>query len=555
MLYELALSIGQSLDIEKNCATFLRTLMTRKRLSYAAVWLKGSLFPDSGGLAHSMVRIYAVPIYHFREAFLPYEHETFERVRKDGWRLFRSGDPAFAACITEQHIDGGTFILIPLGDIGVLKLYSLRDDYSFSDYEMNQLRSVLGQFATSLLSCIHYQRLQYESGQRQLAEAEIRRARDELEVRVQERTAELSALNQRLEAELSNRKQAEEQLRYLSQRDALTGVYNRHQFELALRSYDGAGYAPVGIIVLDVDGLKLINDCLGHDAGDELLAVFGSILAATFTRNALVARIGGDEFCVVLPKVHAGQLERHVRQIRGAVMDHNEQSPQLPLSVSVGMAVGPADRGEVERVFKDADDQMYREKRVQSSGIRTFIIQSMMRSMEALDYFHAGHADRVEVLVRRLAEAWGLNREEIDDVRLFARFHDIGKVGIREGILMKAGILSPDEWNDVRRHPEIGYRIAQSVSDLMPIADWILKHHERWDGQGYPFGLQGEEIPLECRLFAVAEAYEVMTTGRPYAPKRTPEEAQAILAEQSGRQFDPAVVALVPEILAAWRKI
>jgi HD-GYP domain-containing protein (c-di-GMP phosphodiesterase class II) len=153
-----------------------------------------------------------------------------------------------------------------------------------------------------------------------------------------------------------------------------------------------------------------------------------------------------------------------------------------------------------------------------------------------------GHSERLQQLVASLARAIDLPGDRINDLRLFARFHDLGKVGVHDQILFKPGSLTEDEAREMRKHCEVGHRIAMSLHDMAPIADWILKHHERWDGLGYPFGLQGREIPLECRILAIADAFDVMTSDRPYQNAISPSEAVEELRRCSGTQFDPDLV-------------
>lgn len=165
-----------------------------------------------------------------------------------------------------------------------------------------------------------------------------------------------------------------------------------------------------------------------------------------------------------------------------------------------------------------------------------------MRALEARDFITEGHVDRLQDLVSSLGREIGLPQRDINDLRLIAQFHDIGKVGIPDHILFKPGPLTSEEMTEMRRHSEIGHRIAQSSPDLVPIADFILKHHEWWDGNGYPLGLKGEETPLECRIIAIADAYEAMTSNRPYRQAMLPQEAIDELKRCAGTQFDTQLV-------------
>jgi len=193
-------------------------------------------------------------------------------------------------------------------------------------------------------------------------------------------------------------------------------------------------------------------------------------------------------------------------------------------------------------LFKEADNNMYREKLYHSQSSRSAIVKTLMKALEARDYITEGHADRLQTLVSDMASFIGLPEQKIIDLRLFAQFHDIGKVGIPDRILFKAGSLTAEEFTEMQRHCEIGYRIAKSAPDLNYVADWILKHHEWWNGQGYPLGLQGEEIPLECRILAITDAYDAMTSHRPYRKAMLHEEALQELKKCANIQFDPQLV-------------
>ena len=235
-----------------------------------------------------------------------------------------------------------------------------------------------------------------------------------------------------------------------------------------------------------------------------------------------MARIGGDEFAVLLPGSDETTTERVCSELRDAVDRYNAANPERPLSTSIGFAARSDTSKSMSDLFKEADDNMYREKLHRSRSTRSVIVQTLMKAMQARDFITEGHLDRLESLVARVAAAIGLPERNITDLRLLARFHDIGKVGIPDRILMKPGALTPEEIEEMRLHCEIGLRIAQSVPDLASISDWILKHHEWWNGQGYPLGLKGEEIPLECRILAIVDAYWVHHQyAHPYSQMRT----------------------------------
>lgn len=342
--------------------------------------------------------------------------------------------------------------------------------------------------------------------------------------------------------DITDRKRAEEQLKHLSLHDSLTGLYNRTYFEQEMLRFSGYRYLPVGIIVCDVDGLKLINDTLGHVAGDKLLIATAGILKNSFQTNDVVARIGGDEFAILLPHTDHKTVANTVKRINDTVAAYNEKNPNLFLSISVGFTVSDEPPVIMDNLFKEADNNMYRVKLHHNQSTRSAIVQTLMKALEARDFITEGHADRLQDLVAGVALSLGLPERSIADLRLLAQFHDIGKVGIPDRILFKVGALTSEEFAEMKQHCEIGHRIAKSAPDLGPIADWVLKHHEWWNGEGYPLGLKGEKIPLECRILAIADAYDAMTSDRPYRRAMNYEQAVAELERCAGTQFDPQLV-------------
>ncbi len=342
--------------------------------------------------------------------------------------------------------------------------------------------------------------------------------------------------------EISDRKQTEELLQYQNFHDSLTGLHNRTYFETEMLRIDQRLSGAVGLIMLDLDGLKLINDTLGHEQGDVLLTSAAHILSASFRSNDVVARIGGDEFAVLLHPVDEDGIHASCERIRRKIAEFNSMQLQAPISLSIGHALALNPSVTMRELFQRADNNMYREKLHRRQSTRSAIVQTVMKLLEARDYITEGHADRLQSIIIRMGADLFFSAEKISDLRLFAQFHDIGKVGIPDNILLKAGPLTSEEKTEMQRHSEIGHRIAQSAPDLMPIADWVLKHHEWWNGEGYPLGLSGEEIPLECRILAIADAYDAMTSDRPYRKALSHTAALEEILKCAGTQFDPEQV-------------
>lgn len=344
--------------------------------------------------------------------------------------------------------------------------------------------------------------------------------------------------------DMTRQKELEERLRFYSLHDPLTGLYSRTFFDEELLRLSAGRDDPVGIVICDLDGLKFLNDTMGHSVGDRILAETAHILRRAFRKNDVLARIGGDEFAALLPRCDGDALARIVETIFRETQRHNESHPALPLSISVGHASGNAGEVRIETLFAAADDHMYRAKNDRRETSRHFLLERLRRALDLREFSDGEHMRRLEQNLLSLAEPLGIPREALQLLHSLAHWHDIGMVTVDESIVLRPGPLAPEEWKEIRRHPETGARIVASFQDLAALAPWILAHHERWDGAGYPLGLKGEEIPLESRMLALVHAYDAMTSPRPWRPARSPEEARAELRRCAGTQFDPRMVEL-----------
>lgn len=342
--------------------------------------------------------------------------------------------------------------------------------------------------------------------------------------------------------DITERYTMEHELRYSSMHDKLTGLFNRAHFERELKELAQQAGDTVGIVVADVNGLKLINDILGHQAGDALIKATAQILEQSFRDSDVVARIGGDEFAVLLAKTNERILKGVTRRISRRVAKHNLNHPRIPLSLSVGYAVAKHKGEKLEDIFREADDVMYRNKFQNREKSRQDILESFARGIESKESARAGHQGWVAKWARAVGEELGLENQTLDYLERAALYHDIGLVGIDDAILNKAGSLNEEEWAEIQRHPEIGQRLALALPELAEVAQIILTHHEWWDGSGYPQGLQGEEIPLEARIIGLVDAVESMAREQCYRKGHDLKEIREELIRCAGTQFDPALV-------------
>jgi diguanylate cyclase (GGDEF)-like protein/PAS domain S-box-containing protein len=350
----------------------------------------------------------------------------------------------------------------------------------------------------------------------------------------------------------ATRRRTEDELRYLSYHDPLTGLHNRAYFAEEMRRLEGSRLYPITIIITDINGLKVINDSMGHRRGDEFLTDYARLLRSAFRTSDVVARLGGDEFAVILPNTDEPTAASLVRRLSARIEAHNARGESLPISHALGAATRVVAGEPLESLFKQADQAMYADKRRLETGSGSLVVRAMVAALATKDFGAQGHVGRVQVIAATLGEALGLAAHDLSDLDLLSEIHDLGKVGVPDSILFKPGPLDADEHAQLRQHSAIGYRIAKVSSELAHVAELILYHQEWWNGGGYPTGIRGDEIPIACRVFAVADAYDAMTSPRPHRPAMAHEDAIDEIRSNAGSQFDPAVVDRFLQIAASF---
>lgn len=345
--------------------------------------------------------------------------------------------------------------------------------------------------------------------------------------------------------DVAREQEQQNRIRYLSYHDALTGLYNRRFFDERMRVMDVSRYLPLSIVMGDVNGLKITNDVFGHEAGDRLLRKVADTFRENCRENDVITRWGGDEFLILLPETPESAAKEFIDRLRACFQQKREGS--LQVSVSLGFSVKNQEEESLLSVLREAEERMYHQKLLESATYRNSIVSTLLSTLHEKSLESDTHAERMEKYTCAMGKALNMTTEELSELSLLSVLHDIGKVGIRQSILCKPGPLTPQEWDEMKRHCEIGYRIAQNAPELAGVAELILSHHEHWDGKGYPRNLKGKEIPIYSRIVAVADAFDAMTTDRPYRKTKSREEAKAELEKCAGTQFDPELVKIFIE--------
>lgn len=336
--------------------------------------------------------------------------------------------------------------------------------------------------------------------------------------------------------DITDRKKKEDEIKFLSCHDTLTGLNNRRCFEENYVKIDTSANLPISLIFADINGLKMTNDIFGHSAGDKLIKKSAEILQGACREQDEIARIGGDEFVIILPKTGKEEAQRIVNMIREGFADARIEA--IKCSISLGCDTKTVISQPLEEVMTNAENEMYKDKTLNRQTINKDIIDTIVETLHGKSPREEEHSIRVSELCGIMAAALGLSEAKIDKSKRAGYLHDIGKITLYEDLLHKE-LLTEQDINEMRQHSVVGYRILNLFDDTLDLAEYVYGHHERWDGKGYPRGLKGEQIPLIARIIAIAETYD-RVAGRDGIPKQDRKRtALDAIREGAGTQFDP----------------
>lgn len=358
--------------------------------------------------------------------------------------------------------------------------------------------------------------------------------------------------------------------------DGLTEVYNHRYFHDKLKEKIERGRkdnTPISMIFIDIDYFKHYNDLYGHQKGDYVLKELAGIVTNSVREKDIVARYGGEEFAVILDNTTEDEAIKIAENIRANVentyFEGEENQPQGKITASIGLSIFPDKAKDEIELIKSADDALYRAKFFNKNRVEIYTsildelkkniddkdvelvtsIKTLISIINAKDKYTYGHVERVVIYSRLLADKLKLSEVDKNNLIYGAYMHDIGKINIPKEILIKKMKLEKEEWEELKSHPENGAEIIKSVESLKDVIPLIKHHHERYDGNGYPSKLKGEEIPYLVRVLTVVDSFDAMTSNRPYNRRMSYEEGIEELRKCSGTQFDPKIVKAFIEVI------
>ncbi len=342
--------------------------------------------------------------------------------------------------------------------------------------------------------------------------------------------------------DVTEQKTKEEEILKLSYQDFLTGIPNRRYLSVAFEEMEDQQLYPIGLMIMDLNGLKLINDTFGQEKGNQALCQVADVLKAVKRENDVIARIGGDEFVMLLPSTDETALLQMKNQIEERIEINTIEN--IHYSLGIGLAIKEDQHESYQESLRRAEEDMYKRKVLEGRSTRNRAIMGILTVLTDKFAVEKRHSERVSDFCYQIGKALNLSKDELEELKLAGLLHDIGKVSVPDDILDKPAKLNPTEWVSMKEHTIHGYNILRAADEYSNLALYALTHHEKMDGTGYPNGLTRDEIPLFSRIIAVADAYEAMTSDRPYRLALSKKQAIDELLAHSGTQFDEQITAV-----------
>lgn len=346
--------------------------------------------------------------------------------------------------------------------------------------------------------------------------------------------------------DITDKKRREEEILYLNQHDVLTGLNNRRYFEKAVADIDREMNLPLSIVFADINGLKLTNDIFGHETGDILIKKAAEMLSHSCRDNDIVARIGGDEFVILLPNTTKENAQRILDRIREDFKDAHVDA--IKCSVALGVETKYDQNQSVEEIMANAENNMYKDKTINRKQVNKDIVDTLTAKLHERNSRERQHAIVVEALCGRIGQQLGLPESEITTLKRAGFLHDIGKITLDHELLLDDSLTDEEEHIQMQQHSLAGYRLLSLIDDTMDLAEYVYHHHEHWDGTGFPKGLTGKQIPLLSRIIAIAETYERIMNRKSSTQLHSQSErknmAITAILDGAGTRFDPEIAKL-----------
>jgi len=346
--------------------------------------------------------------------------------------------------------------------------------------------------------------------------------------------------------DISDRKKKEAEIQYLNCHDMLTGLHNRRSFEENRTKIDSTDNLPLSVIFADINGLKMTNDIFGHSAGDELIKKSSEILQQVCRQNDVVARVGGDEFIILLPNTTTEYAEKILSLIQSEFTTARVQA--IKCSISLGLDTKRSPEQSLDEIMANAENAMYKDKTMNRKFINKNIIDTIIETLHVRNPQEKQQSISVSELCAEVGTALNLLETEVNKLKRAGYLYNIGKIVLDEDILTKE-IISTEELEKMQQHPAVGYRILSLFDDTLDLAEYVYAHHERWDGKGYPRGVKGEQIPLLSRIIAIADTYNHVLNSGNLTLKDRKLAALDVINNSAGTQFDPQIAKLFAQMI------